>query len=316
MERLRVLPSVDAVGACGSLPLDRRDQSEYLSRTDESDRQDYVAGCCFVSGDYFPALGIQLLRGRLLKESDWREGAPRVLVVDSCVAGDLFPNEDPIGQSLRLFGVSWGIVGVVAPVRHLTLDADPRSRVYGPERFPPQTIGMIIRTVVPPQTLAKAVQQTILTADPDQPIANVRTLSQAVHHSLGARRVTLTLLGLFAGVAVCLACVGIYGVVSYAISQRTCEFSIRSALGAQPCDIARLVLLESMKPAMVGIGIGLPVALALAHLLKSQLYGVAAYDLCVLIGSVCLLGMVAILSVCLPAYRAARIDPMEALRYE
>jgi predicted permease len=314
--RINALPGVAHAGACGSLPLSERDQSEYLSRADEPDRQDYTAGCCFVSGDYFSAMGIRLLRGRLLTESDRREGAKRVLVIDSQIVSDLFADQNPIGKSLRLFGNPWEIVGIVAPIHQISLDANPRSRVYGPEIFPPKNVSMVLRTTLSPLSLTHAVRQTVLAADPDQPITNVRTLEQAVHHSLRARRATLILLGLFAGVAVCLACMGIYGVVSYAIGQRTSEFCIRAALGAQHHDIISLILLGSMKPTLLGMGIGLVSGLLLACLLKSQLFEVKTYDPLVFIGSVCLLGMVAVLSVYIPARRATKIDPMKSLRYE
>jgi putative ABC transport system permease protein len=175
---------------------------------------------------------------------------------------------------------------------------------------------VLVRTALPSSTLVATIRKAILDADPDQPIANVRTLIQAVHQSLAPRRTTLELLGLFAAVAVGLACIGIYGVMSYLIGQRTRELSIRSALGAQRRDIVRLVLIGGMKPAVLGIGIGLAAALGLARLLESQLFEVRAHDPWVYLLSVGLSGMVALFAAYLPARRAANADPIVALRAE
>jgi putative ABC transport system permease protein len=160
------------------------------------------------------------------------------------------------------------------------------------------------------------VRKTIFAADPDQPIANVRTLEQAVHQSLAPRRTALVLLGLFAAVAIGLACIGISGVMSYVIGQRTREFSIRSALGAQGRDIIRLVLVEGMRPSVLGIVVGLAAAFSLARLIESQLFEVKAHDPLVYALSVGLIGLVALLSVYLPARRAAKVNPIVALRAE
>jgi len=167
-----------------------------------------------------------------------------------------------------------------------------------------------------PMALIQAVRKAVLEADPDQPIANVRTLEEAVQKSLAPRRTILILLGLFAVVAISLACIGIYGVMSNAIGQRSHELGIRSALGAQRGDIIRLVLVGGMKPSFIGIGVGLAIAFGLARLLENQLFQVNAHDPLVFVASVCLLGIVALLSVYFPARRAARLNPMLALRNE
>ncbi len=314
--RLAALPGVEFVGATSSLPLSSDGRTEFASRADKPPRTDYLVVCNFVSGDYLPAMGIPLLRGRFISESDNRAKVSRVLVVDESVARDLYPDEDPIGQHLALLGESWEIVGIVPPVRHFFMDRDPRPTVYGPQSYSPMSTSIVIRTAQSPSALAKAVRKTVLKADPDQPIANVRTLRQAVHNSLAPRRTTLVLLGLFAVVAVSLACIGAYAVMSYAIGQRAREFGIRTALGAQRRDIMRLVLIGGMKPSIIGIVLGLLAAFVLVPLLESQLFGVKAYDPLVFVASVCLLGLVAALSVYIPARRATKVDPMAALRYE
>jgi putative ABC transport system permease protein len=270
-----------------------------------------------VSGDYFSVLGIKLLRGRLITEADNLPTAPRVLVIDAKVARDLYPDEDPIGKTLNYNDKPWEIVGVVASIRHAGLNSDPDSRIYGPRaHFSYPTAGMVVRSSQSPASLTERVRKTILEADPDQPIANVRTLEEAVHNSLARQRTTLILLGLFAVVAISLACIGIYGVMSYAIGQRARELSIRLALGAQRREIIRLVLTGGMKPALVGIVIGLGAAFALSRLVEKLLFEVKTHDPLVFIASVCLLALVAVLSIYLPARRAARLDPMAALRSE
>jgi putative ABC transport system permease protein len=175
---------------------------------------------------------------------------------------------------------------------------------------------MAVRSSLSPASLVEIVRKTILEADPDQPIANVRTLEEAVHRSVARQRVTLILLGLFAVVAILLACIGIYGVMSYIISQRAREFGIRVALGAQRGDILRLVFSGGMKLSVLGIAIGLVAAFFLSRLAEKLLFEVRTYDPLVFIASVSLLGIVAAISIYLPARRATQVDPMVALRAE
>jgi putative ABC transport system permease protein len=315
--RIAALPGVEAVGAATTLPLSNRARGGSVSRTDRPAPDSYGVRDDFVSGDYFSALDIKLLRGRLITEADNVPTAPRVLLIDAKVARDLYPDEDPIGKTLNYAEKSWEIVGVVAPIRHAGLNSDPDPRIYGPRaHFSYPTAGMVIRSSLPPAALVERVRKTILEADPDQPIANVRTLEEAVHRSLARQRTTLILLGLFAVVAISLACIGIYGVMSYAIGQRARELSIRLALGAQRPEIVRLVLAGGMKPALVGIVVGLAAAFAMSRLVEGLLFEVKTRDPLVFIASVCLLAMTAVLSIYLPARRAARLDPMAALRTE
>jgi predicted permease len=316
-ERIATLPGVASVGAATTLPLSNRMRGGAVTRPDKPEQQSYNVGDDFVSGDYFSALQIKLLRGRLITEADNTATAPPVLVIDEKVARDLYPDEEPIGKILKYGPKSWEIVGIVASIRHRSLSIDANPKIYGPRaHFSYPTAGMVVRSSLPPASLVETVRNTILEADPDQPIANIRTLEEAVQRSLARQRTTLILLGLFAGVAISLACIGIYGVMSYSVGQRAQEISIRSALGAQRHDIIRLVLSNGMKLSSIGIVVGLAAAFALSRLLETLLFEVKTYDPLVFIASVSLLTMVAALSIYLPARRAARLDPIAALRGE
>jgi predicted permease len=315
-ERLAALPGIESVGASSSLPFSLRGRTEQVSRVDKPPRTDYVAACDWVSGDYFSAAGIQLIRGRTITKADNQEGSPRVMIIDGTVVRDLYPDEDPIGQQIRFLGESWEVVGITAPIHQYFLDYAPRPQVYIPQVYLPDHTSIVIRTALPPLMFAEAVRKTIFEIDPDQPMANVRTLENDVHESLTIKRATLILLSFFAVVAVSLACIGIYGVVSYSVGQRARELCIRFALGAQRRDIIRLVLRSGIKLSIIGIVVGLVIALALSRLLANLLYEVKTYDPFVFLGSVFLLMVVAVLSIYVPAYRAARTNPMKALRNE
>jgi predicted permease len=315
-ERLEGLPGIESVGACSSLPLSNVNQTEFASRGDRPPRMDYIVGCNFISADYFSAMGMRLQRGRPISASDGEAGAPRVLVVDETLSRYLYPGEDPIGKNLNLLGQNWEIVGVVAPVHHFAMDRAPQAIVYGAESFSPGFASIAIRTSLPPLALTETVRNEILKLDPAQPIANVRTLDRAVHQSLSSKRAITILLGLFAAVAIGLACVGVYGVTAHAVGQRARELSIRSALGAQRSDIIQLVLKGGMKPSLAGIAVGLLAAVAMGRLIQSQLFEVRAYDLFVFVAAIGLLVCVAALSVYVPARRAAAAAPSKALRDE
>jgi len=240
-----------------------------------------------------------------------------VLVVDANVAHTLFANEEPLGKLVQFQSKQWEIVGIATPVRHNSLDSNPRPRIYaarGQASYP--TSSIVLRSALLPATLVDTVRKTILAADPDQPIANIRTLEEAVDRSLSRQRTTLILLGIFAFVAIALACIGIYGVMSYVVGQRAREFAIRGALGAQRRDIVGLVLRGGLKLSLLGITVGSVAAFFLARLVETLLFEVQARDPFVFLASVCLLGIVAAVSVYLPARRATKVDPLVALRAE
>ncbi|MGD8896354.1 MAG: ABC transporter permease [Acidobacteriota bacterium] len=315
-DRLAVLPGVEAVGSSSSLPLSARGRSEYASRSDRPEESDYIVGIDFVGRDYIAAAGIRLLRGRTLTESDRRDDAAPVVVVDAGIARDLFPGEDPVGQSLRLLGVNREIVGVVAPIHHRSMALDPLPRVFGPAVEPSMESSIVVRTTVPALSAVEPVRATVLAADPELPLANVRTLEMAVRGSLKEERAVLTLLSLFAGLAVCLACLGTYGFISYAFGLRTRELCIRMALGAQTNGILRQVLGVGLRLTAAGTALGLLASLPLARLVESQLHEIQTHDPPVLVASSCLIGLVALISCLVPARRAAGCDIVQGLRHE
>ena len=313
--RIAALPGVEAAGAATMLPLSNRDNGDGLRRADQPPGGGIVVGNIFVTGNYFAATGIRLQRGREITAADNLPNAPPVLVVDANVAHTLFANEEPLGKLVQFQGKQWEIVGIATPVRHNSLDSNPRPRIYGARAqasYP--TSSIVLRSALSPATLVDTVRKTILEADPDQPIANIRTLEEAVDRSLSRQRTTLILLGIFAFVAIALACIGIYGVMSYVVGQRAREFAIRGALGAQRRDIVGLVLRGGLKLSLLGITVGSVAAFFLARLVETLLFEVQARDPFVFLASVCLLGIVAAVSVYLPARRATKVDPLTALR--
>lgn len=314
--RVSDLPGVEAVGASSSLPLSGQGRTELIGRADSGEGPDYLSICEFVSGDYFSALGVDLLRGRGFLPTDQDVDGPKAMVIDQRVASDLFGGIDAVGRSVRMFGDEWQVVGVAEPVRHHLAATHPQPKIYLPQAYSTRETSLIVRTSVPPTAMAGTLRETVLAADPDQPVTNVRTLGEAFAGSLASERAALLLLVAFAGVAVCLACVGIYGVVSYAVGLRSRELSIRASLGARRGDIRALVLRDGLRPASFGIAIGVLMVFAVARWAGSLLFEVSPRDPGVYVGSVLLLALLAVASILLPARRAARSDPMEALRAE
>ncbi|RFF30221.1 ABC transporter permease [Wenzhouxiangella sediminis] len=314
--RIETIPGVEYAGVTSYVPLSNRGATEYLSRADRPFSSDYVVGYEAVDRDYFAALGVELMRGRLITDAENRVGAPRVLMINSRVARDLYPDENPIGKQLRFFDRPWEIVGVVEPVRHTAVHIEPPPRIYSAHVHSPWSTSIVVRTALPPTGLIETVRQTVLDVDPDQPIANVRTMEQAVGESLSRHRTVLILLGSFAGVAIVLACVGIYGVMSYTMSQSQREFGIRTALGATSRDMVRMVITRGMKPALLGILTGAAIALLLTGLAESMLFEIHARDPLVFGVATAGLAIMATLSVWIPARRASRADPATTLRDE
>ena len=326
LERVRALPGVEAAGLTSALPLTWDGGTNGFILEGVAPRPDVTwdANNRVVSPGYFEAMRIPLRRGRLLQESDGPD-APPVAVINETMARKFWPNQDALGKRFK-FGdpgdkTPWlSIVGIVGDVRQMRLNEPPRQEMYfsywqaKDNWMVPRDLA--IRTSGDPLGLAGAVRQAVWSVDKDQPVSNVMTLNDLLDQEVAQRRVQAALLGGFAALALILACIGIYGVLSYLVTQRTREIGVRVALGASASDVFRTVAGQGMTLAGIGIAAGLAGALALARLLGSLLFGVSAGDPLTYAGAVAVFGMVALLACYFPARRAARVDPMVTLRYE
>ena len=320
--RVAALPGVRAAGAVNWLPF-----TGIASATDfwidgrplPKPGEGLVTQVRSVDAGYFKAMGIPLRRGATFTGQE-KSDAPKSVVVSEALAREYFPGEDPIGR--RVF-MPWGdtlvaqIVGVVGDVKHAGLDSiTPPTMYWAMPQFPSNFMTLVMRTDGDPMRLAASVRSTIWSLDADLPVADVKPMEVYLGDSVARRRFNATLLGSFAGLALLLAAVGLYGVVSYSVTQHTREFGIRMALGATAARVQRGVLRQSLLLAAAGVVTGLVGALALTRLLGGLLYDVSATDPTVFVGIALLLTLVAVVASYLPARRATRVDPMEALRYE
>jgi len=273
-----------------------------------------------VTSGYARTLGLRLLRGRLLDEHDTAD-APMVALISDTTARKYWPNEDPIGQRFTVDYTSWfpkmTVVGVVADIKTDRLDKPQYPEIYWPQaQAPSGSARILIRTKVDPESLTAAVRDEIGRIDRDLPMLEVSAMDGVIADTLWRPRLAAWLLGLFASLAVALASAGLYGVLSYSVSQRTQELGLRMALGAQGRDVLRLVIGEGMRLVVIGLAAGLAAAFALSRFVASQLYGVKATDPLTFVGVALLLACVALLACWLPARRAAKTDPMASLRHE
>lgn len=280
-----------------------------------------------VSPSYFDALGIELLAGRALSDRD-TAGAPPVAVINETLARREFPDEDPIGHQILAREIvpgkselgqeiAWEIVGIIAGEKITGIGDEISAGMYvSNQQSPTYGIDLIVRAGVPPQSLQRAVRSAVDNVNRDQALSDVRTLEEVVNQSMLGNRVVGTLLTAFASIALLLAAVGIYGVISYTAAQRTRELGIRAALGASADNLRTLVLLGGMRLTLIGLAIGLSATFAAARVLSSMLYGVGAHDPLTIAAVAAVLVGVAGLACFLPAWRIAKVDPMEALRYQ
>jgi predicted permease len=332
-KKIATVPGAQSVAiALGGLPFEL--DSEVPFWPDEKPKPPQMSGwplalSYIVGPNYFHTMRIPLIRGRAFSEQD-DASTPPVIVIDEDLAREMFPGEDPVGKRLD-FGASSQpaeIIGVVGHVKQAGLDTDTNATVHyqayssslqlsGPI-LPLVTAAttVIVRTAKPPASLVEPVHQAVSALDPAAVVYDVRTMDQVIAASLAERRFAMTLLGAFAGIALLLATMGIYGVVSYLVGQRTHEIGIRMALGAQPREILAHVLGQGGKMALAGVGLGLAASLGLTRLMTSMLFGVSATDPITLIGAVVVLLGMTLVACWIPARRAIRVDPMVALRYE
>ena len=282
-----------------------------------------------VEAGFQQAMGTTLKRGRFVTAQD-NENTPVVIDIDDVFARTYFPDENPIGQRIFLtqFNVQAEIVGVVGHIKQWGLGTDAKSAVEAqfyypfmqlPEKLMPMVadaVAVVLRTEGDPTAIMGHVRRAVYETDHREVIYAVQTMDDVLAKSLAARRLSMILLEIFAILALVLSCIGIYGVISYLVSQRTHEIGVRMALGAQRGDVMRLVLGEGAKMALIGVAIGIAAALGLIQLIANQLFGVTAHDPLTFVAGAILLTLVALLASYFPARRAMRVDPMVALRYD
>jgi len=323
VRRIRQLPGVEAVGGTTILPLsgwnsdwsfdiEGRKMGPKDPGPDEELRD--------VTPDYFRVIQTPLLRGRFFTEHD-DATAPLVTIINEAMAKKYWPNEEALGKRITFDNPQkdpkWvTIVGVVGSVRHQALDVDPQPEYYRPvAQWPQRQLILVVRSAQDPRSLPSAVRYEVQAIDPDQPVASIRTLEVVASESIAPRRISVVLLGTFAGIALLLAGVGIYGVISYLVVQRTHEIGVRMALGAQRRDVLRLVVGHALKLVAIGTVIGLVLAVLSTRMLFALLYNVGAFDATTFIFVTITLAAVALLASYIPALRATRADPMIALSH-
>ncbi len=327
VDRIKSLPDVESVGINYSLPLSGADASNAFvieGQPPLADGEWQSANLGTISPDYFRTLEIPLMRGREFTDQDGLGSQPVAIVDEAMVRryfAHFFGGDDPIGKRLRVGGREWlTVVGVVGSVKSESLEDESRPYIYVPYAqrssfWPSTTIAMRSRTGETTGLVA-AAKREINAIDKDQPVSNVTTLAELYNRAAAPQRFSMALLSLFAGVALVLAGVGLYGVMAYSVSQRTHEIGIRMALGAQKSHVFSLVVRQAVSVALIGISAGLVAALLLTRLMSSLLFGVSATDPVVYIAISLLLVAVVLLASYIPARRAMKVDPMTALRYE
>jgi predicted permease len=341
MASMKTVPGIQAAGAVSQMPLADSYSSGSVFFEDTSipdlPKLPELGNFPYMEIDqrtatpeYFQAMEIPLVRGRMLTDADDASGA-LVAVVDTNFAHRFWPHREAIGQRVAIDAIPnakpaaprWRtIVGVVGHVKHYSLDVEGREQIYLPHRqplygvFASRDMTLAVRTSLDPASVTNAIREQVFAIDKGLPLYNIATMDQLVSNSVAQPRLNLSLLVAFAVLALALAAVGVYGVMAYAVTQRTQEFGIRMALGASPADVLKQVFLEGSRLAALGLGLGLIAALALTRLMASMLYGVKPSDPLSLGGAAALLAIVAFAACYIPARRATRVDPLVALRYE
>jgi len=322
--RVKTIPGVIEAGVAGLPPFGRGYPGGPVEFEGKPDRK-AIGEFCSVTPGYFSAMSIPLIRGRDFTEHD-KEGAPPVAIIDEQLARKVFGNQDPLGKRIKFAVITdrtpWiEIVGVVGHIRSQSLEIDPRLQVYWPKaQLRPETQRsqeqgtLVVRTVGRPESFTSAVVEQIQKENPNQPVYDVRSMKDWVDRSLQSRNLLTGLVTLFGGSSLLLACLGLYGVVSYGAGLRLREFAVRTALGAQTADIRRIVLAHALRLWMWGACVGLVLAWMAGRALKTQLYGVGSADAIALTVAPALLLVTALLAGLGPARRAGRVDPAVTLR--
>lgn len=328
-ERALNLPGVQGAAVGGAIPFGGYWDLVFLAPEGmprPAPRQEPAAFLSSVSPGFFKTLKVPFLAGRDFTQAD-RPDSPPVLIINQTVAKHFWPGQDPIGKRLVLLsdiyagrnsniGRAYEVVGEIRDYKTIDL-GENRSRIFVPFGQQPQTIaGLIVRSSVPPETLVPTLRQTVWSLDKQQPIGDVSTLRGLIGRFLGVYRFPMVIVWIFTSLALVLSAIGIFGVISYSVSQRTHEMAIRMALGAQRADVLKLIVGEGLRLTLIGVLIGVGVALALGRLVASFLYGVRASDPFTFIAVALVMALVALFAAYIPARRATKVDPMVALRCE
>ncbi len=336
LERIGSSPGIESAAITADMPLTGSDsEAPFWVGSGARPAPDDLQWALFnpTSAHYAEAMGIPLLKGRFISEQD-TQNSPAVVVIDENLARGLFPGDDPIGKRLTIQSIGpipdipCEIIGVVGHVKHFGLDSDSQQKIQYQFYFPlmqtpdvflsllVEDTVVVARTKTDPASLADEVKNQVLAIDKDQPVNNVRTMEEVISASISQQRFSMLLLGIFALAALLLATVGIYGVMSYTVTQRTHEIGIRMALGAKPGDVLKLVIRQGMTLTIIGVAMGIGAAFALTRLMESLLFGVSATDPATFAAVSLALAAVALAACAAPARRATKVDPMVALRYE
>jgi putative ABC transport system permease protein len=325
IDRVGAMPGVESAGAISAIFIDALPNSTNFTvegKPPFPTAEQIETPVDLVTPTYFRTMGIALLKGREFTEQDGLETQP-VAMINDTFARRFWPGEDPIGRRFK-FGDSGSdtpwmtIVGVVGDMRRTGLDVDVRCETFLPytQRRFVGFLSLVVRAKSDPGTIATAVRDLVWSLDPNQPVSHIRTMDQLLEGMMAQRRLNMVLFALFGGVALVLAAVGVYGVISYSVTQRTHEIGIRMALGADRADVLRLIVLNGMMLVIVGVAIGLLAAAALTRLMTALLFGVSATDPITFVAVSGILLGVALAACFVPALKAIRVDPMIALRYE
>jgi putative ABC transport system permease protein len=322
LDRLGSLPGVQSVGTVSPLPLAGGDSANEFfieGRELPATNQGLITNFHRCSPDYFLTMKVPLLKGRFFDERDTAQ-SQNVIIINDTLARRFWADVDPLGKRVR-FSVQEGqwhtIVGVVGDVRHGRLESEAGLEMYRPySQSPIPYMALVVRSDVEMSSMVSSIRNEMLDLDRTLPVYSIRPMEQIISRSLAPRRFQMILLGSFAGMALILAAVGIYGVISYSVNERRHEFGIRLALGAQSRDLLMLVLGQGMKLALTGMAIGLLASFALTRLIQTLLFGVSPGDPMTFALITTLLIFVSLLACSIPAGRAAKVDPMVALRNE
>jgi len=322
LARLRATPGVRSAGIISTLPIQDGATDRYFTivgrPVDSTSGHRPDAQMRVVSGGYFRALGIPVLAGRDVDARDVA-ASEHIAIVNDELVRQYFPGEAPIGKQIDMGTGPLTIVGVVKSVRQIGLDQRALAEFYLPatqERYNTNAMAFVVATSGPPETLVRAAREAVHSVAPRQSMYQIETMDDVIATSLASRRLLLTLVGTFASLALALSMAGVYGVMTYGVSQRTREIGIRMALGARALDVTTMVLLGAAKTTAVGIAFGLLGATVLVGALRVMLYGVGAHDPLTFVVAPAIIAIVALAAGAVPAIRAARIDPLGAMRAE